>query len=127
MVTRYSQCHFAEVMNNRAYTKTMTPQYIEVTTCSWCGKKCELVPMPFTLREDIELTLRRWKDGDCSLDDMFDRLNKEYRRAWNEVFEIAEKRLRRGKPKYVRPDYSMVWVKAEDAGNDLAAADKEVK
>lgn len=95
MITRYSTCHFAPTM------EVESNNMIVGERCSFCGEDCHLVPMPFTVQHDIELTLRRWKDGDCSLDDMFDRLNKEYRRAWNEVFEIAQARLQgKKKPKY---------------------------
>lgn len=104
MIIRYSTCHFAPTMEEVLHDLVMGER------CSFCGEPCHLVPMPFTVRHDIELTLRRWKDGDCTLDDMFDRLNKEFHRAWNEVFEIAQGRLQgKKKPKFEWEPKTMSW------------------
>ena len=95
MVARYSDCHFAEVMPNSYAVNDHGAR------CSFCGEPCELVDMPLALGHDLELTLRRWKDGDCTLDDMFDRVNKELERSWLQAFRAAAKTLQGNKlPKY---------------------------
>jgi hypothetical protein len=93
--------------------------------CSWCGEECELVPMAHTLQHDLELTLRRWKDGDCTLDDMFARVNKELERSWLEAFGAAALTLRTGTPKFVRKPGVIDWQEADDPVTDLAAPDPD--
>ena len=103
MVTRFSTCHFAEVMQDM-YGAVVSPR------CSFCGKKCDLVPMPHLLDYDLELTLRRWKDGDCSLDDMFNRVNTELERSWLEAFQAAAEILQGdGDAKYIRKPGVADW------------------
>lgn len=97
-VASYSNCHFAEIM------------YDEFNACSYCGESCHPIPMAHTLTHDIELTLRRWKDGDCTLDEMFDRVNKEFERTWQEIFEVAKEQLQTGKPKYEYRIDQMDWT-----------------
>ena len=113
MITRYSICHFAIVMKIEGdYTGIL-----RIEKCSFCGKECYLVPMPFIVHHDVELTLRRWKDGDCTLDEMFDRLNTEYRRAWNEVFEVAQRQLQENKEsKFVYYPEQMTWRLSKPKG-----------
>lgn len=110
MTDRYSTCHYAKVMFSEITVKTMPPKHEEVSRCSWCGEPCDLVISSSMLGHDLELTLRRWKDGDCSLDDMFGRVNTELNRSWLRAFEPAAKTLQAGsEPKYIeRPDY-MDW------------------
>jgi hypothetical protein len=93
--------------------------------CSYCGEKCSIVPQPHTLQHDLELTLRRWKDGDCTLDDMFARVNKELERSWLEAFGAAALTLQTGTPKFVRNPGMIDWQEADDKGNDLAKSDPE--
>lgn len=110
MVLRFSTCHFAEVMDEWIIAKHIGAERQQVLRCSFCGKMCELVPMEHKLEQDLELTLRRWKDGDCTLDEMFNRVNKELFRSWDEVFETAAATLQaKGKPRYTHDLASLSW------------------
>lgn len=110
MSTRYSTCHFAEVMFGWKQAKHLGGERKETIRCSWCGKVCDLVPPEKTLMHDLELTLRRWKDGDCTLDDMFNRVDSELYRSWYEAFGTAANTLQaKSKAKYSREIYSDTW------------------
>jgi hypothetical protein len=114
MTTRYSACHFAEI--------TDKPNL----RCSHCGEICVPIPMPPTVGYDVELTLRRWKDGDCESNLMLNRLIEEYCRVWDSVFSLARDALRRNeKPVYVRKFGDVEWHRADDAVSDLEPSDHE--
>lgn len=124
MSVRYSACHFAEVMPESLIAKYIGAEREHYYRCSFCGEVCELVPMEHTLEHDLELTLRRWKDGDCTLDEMFDRVNKELFRSWNEAFKTAASTLQsKGKTKYKLNMNRLDWEEVETEVNDLASKD----
>lgn len=110
MITRYSNCHFAEVMKSRFIAKHIGAEPQEAIRCSFCGEACELVPQPLTLEHDLELTLRRWKDGDCTLDDMFNRVNTLLERSYRGAFDTAKETLQAGgTPQYTLELMTMEW------------------
>ena len=109
-----SKCHFAEVMEETIMGKHLgaKPEYLY--RCSYCGNKCSYLVNISTVGLDLELTLRRWKDGDCSLDDMFDRLRKELDRVYSSVVDQMRLYLQKGSPKYKYELNTVRWVKVND-------------
>jgi hypothetical protein len=124
MVTRYSQCHFAEVFEDTRLNEGK-PLY-KVFRCSWCGKENpELVPMSSVTTSEIEVVLRRWKDGDTDFNAVVEKLDAWLEGSWLTAFKAAQSSLQQGTAKYIRPGYSYYFVKADDAGNDLELKDPE--
>lgn len=104
-ITGYSDCHLSPVMYSEDWSESSF-----MGECSFCGRGCRQIAFPDNVNHDIELTLRRWKDGDCSLDDMFGRLKTEYKRIWGSVAEPAREKLCKGQnPMYAWNPAIMDW------------------
>lgn len=89
-----SKCHLAEVMNSEPSSY--------FADCSFCGKRCETIVKPSGVGYDVELTLRRWKENDCSTKEMLERLSTEYERIFNSVAIPTKAVLTRNKaPKFI--------------------------
>lgn len=94
MAKLVSKCHLADVMNSGSFSF--------FADCSFCGKRCETIEMPSGVGYDVELTLRRWKENDCSTKEMLERLSTEYERIFNSVAIPTKAVLTRNKePKFI--------------------------
>lgn len=123
--TRYSDCHFAEVMFDGL---GIVVADAESTKCSFCGEPCQLIPMALNMEHDLELTLRRWKDGDCTLGDMFNRVNTELERSYLQAFGAAAKTLRGNeRPMYKLDRGTIEWKKVEQEGSISNAAVRKLR
>ena len=98
----YSDCHFASLT--------------EKDLCSFCGDDADVLRGALTLEHDLELTLRRWKDGDCDLDSMFGRINTELQRSYDVAFHQAQERLQaEGTQVYQFDPSKLEWNRVGDA------------
>lgn len=114
----YSDCHFAETMSGYITIKSIGARREEIVRCSFCGNRCGMIEGPLALNADVELTIRRWSDGDCSLDDMFLRINKELSRSWGIAAQAARTALQAGgEPEFSMNPVTGMWTKREEDGD----------
>lgn len=109
-----SDCHLADVMERD--DDFIQPKYLGarreyIQRCSFCGEVCKPLSVTFGVGHDVELTLRRWKDGDCTLDGMLDRLRTEFQRAAMSIVEPLRERLQDGgEPKFELDVNRIQWT-----------------
>jgi hypothetical protein len=87
-----SVCHLAEIMSDGIEKHD--------GKCSFCGKESESV-LDFVGEYVFELTVRRYKDGDVSYDEVSQAFQSAIKESRDKVIEPLQKRLQRqSKPKY---------------------------
>lgn len=105
---QYSDCHLAEIMED---PEDVSSPGMRRPMCSFCGKKWpEIIKAPQVLTEDIELRLRRWKEGDMSTRDLTNFLVSVQEAIWRRVADRVRPHLQgKKKPLYTLDALSMSW------------------
>lgn len=113
----YSDCHLYETMPEDDINSSF------MVRCSFCGKGCKMVRLPDNIGYDVELTIRRWADGDCSVDDMFERIKTEYRRIWNDLSGNVKPHLTNGgRPQYEYNYDKLAWERTESIDSEATTS-----
>lgn len=96
-----SVCHLADIMDD--FDEKHQGK------CSFCGKDAEPISN-FVGEYVFELTVRRYKDGDVTYEEVSDAFNSAIREARSKIIEPLQKRLQRqSKPKYKWVVDQMRW------------------
>lgn len=83
--------------------------------CSWCGKTTVPLSPVINIGYDVELTLRRWKDDDCTSEEMLERLTKTNGYNFESLLEQLIPKYRKGdQPKLEYSFELMQWVERHD-------------
>lgn len=91
-----SQCHLASVMESHQ--------------CSFCGEQCLTWCYP-EVGYDVELTVRRWADNDCTTEEMMTRLRDELHKVSRSLIDVVKPYLEGDeKPKFKYKPEKMEWV-----------------
>lgn len=94
----FSDCHLAEVMDD---PDDPSSEGMKRPMCSFCGKKwCEIISEP-SVSSYIELSIRRWGDGDLPFRELIKVIQDEYKTNFWNATHHTRKQLQKGKkPKY---------------------------
>lgn len=87
---QYSACHLALVMDD---PEDPSSPGVKRPMCSFCGKKWPKMLEEPMMRHDVELTFRRWKEGDCTSQQAFDRLQIELMRVFDQTLDLVTPQL----------------------------------
>lgn len=105
MISRYSDCHLAEIMDDpEDFGGAKRPM------CSFCGKKWPEIVQERGVDGNLELALRRWKDGDMPTKDLIAYIQNEFDLDfWNITKHIRKQLQKRKKPMYTYSVDRMKW------------------